>query len=109
MTQTYRTEIPAISESQLKLMVEVCRNPDMSVFSQTAPIEGDDKVIAGLMEEGRKDANYLVSLGFLKNITADHQEQINKVSAETKRDWQVFEVTALGRALFQAYTSPTIH
>jgi hypothetical protein len=57
------------------------------------------------MSQGAKDAEHLVELRFLKDITADHQEQIRKTEEESGRTWKVYEVTCLGRALFQAFTS----
>ena len=99
-------EIPEITESQLKTMLLVCRDPQMSVFSQTAPIDADPLAFKVVLGQAEKDVEHLVSLRLLKEITAEHQEQINTTNAESGRTWRVFEITALGRAMFQAYTSP---
>lgn len=101
--------IPSVTESQVKLMSTVCTDPNMSVFSQTSSKDGDGLIMSIAMDEAQRDADYLVSLGFLKNITSDHLEQIAKVNAETGRTWRVFEITAMARAMFQAYTSTTVH
>lgn len=98
-------EIPEITESQLKTMLMICGNPDMSVFSQSAPKDSDPLALQCVMGQGVKDTEHLVSLKFLKEITADHAEQIEKTNAESGRTWRVFEITALGRAMFQAYTN----
>ena len=97
--------IPEITESQLNLMNQVCFDPQMSVFSQTHSKEGDAPEAAIMMDKGKADTEYLESLGFLKNITANHQTRIDEISKETGRTWHVYEVTAMGRAMFQASTS----
>ena len=102
-------EIPSISESQLLTMITICANPDMSVFSQSAPKDTDPLALQCKMQEGERDINHLLYLNFLKEITADHTEQINKTNAESGRTWRVFEITALGRAMFQTYTHPGVN
>lgn len=101
--------IPEITESQLNLMNQVCFDPNMSVFSQTNSKEGDSPEAAIMMDRGKADTEYLISLGFLKDITENHLEKINEVCKETHRTWRVYEVTAMGRAMFQAATSSTKH
>ena len=101
-------EIPEITESQLKTMITICSNPDMAVFSQTTPKDTDPLALQCVMDQGQKEIEHLVSLNLLKEITADHLEQIEKTNAESGRMWRVFEVTALGRAMFQAHCSPAI-
>ena len=101
--------IPAVSESQVALMKIVCFDPEMSVFSQTSPKPTDPLQSAIEMKQAAEDADYLASLGFLKNITADHQERIDQMGANTGRTWRVFEISAMGRAMFMATTSSTIH
>jgi hypothetical protein len=103
------SEIPEITESQLKTMLLICNNPDMSVFSQCAPKDSDPLALQCVMGQGAKDTEYLVYLKLLKEITADHMEQINRTNAESGRTWRVFEITALGRAMFQAYTHPGVN
>src|ERR1035437_3850981 len=98
------SEIPEITESQVKAMLMLCNDPNMSVFSQSAPKDSDPLALQCVMRQGAKDTEHLVSLKLLKEITADHQEQIEKTNAESGRTWRVFEITALGRAMFQAYT-----
>lgn len=97
--------IPEITESQLNLMNQVCFDPNMSVFSQTHSKEGDAPEEATMLDKGKADTEYLVSLGFLKEITENHLEKINEVCKKTNRTWLVYEVTAMGRAMFQASTS----
>jgi hypothetical protein len=101
--------IPQITETELALMKLVCFDPDMSVFSQTSPKPSDPLQSAIEMKQAADDADHLASLGFLKNITADHQERIDQMGANTGRVWRVFEISAMGRAMFQATTSTTVH
>lgn len=101
--------IPEITESQLRTMIAVCCNPDMSVFSQTAPIDADPLAFKVVLGQAEKDVDHLVALKLLKEITADHLEQIERTNAESGRTWRVFSVTALGRAMFQAYTQPGVN
>ena len=93
--------IPEITDSQMKLMNTVCFDPGMSVFSQTSSKEGDAPEAKEAMDQGAKDADHLSALGFLKEVTADHQEKITEINQSTGRTWRVFEITATGRAMFQ--------
>ena len=102
-------EIPEITESQLKTMLLVCRDPQMSVFSQTSPVDADPLAFKVVLGQAEKDVEHLVSLRLLKEITADHQEQIEKTNEESGRKWKVFEITPLARAFFQAFTSPLVN
>ncbi len=104
-----RRDIPSVTESQIALMKLVCFDPEMSVFSQTSPKPTDPLQSAIEMKQAADDADHLVFLGFLKNITSEHQERIDQMGANTGRTWRVFEITALGRAMFQAATSTTVH
>jgi len=72
----------------------------MSVFSQTSSKEGDDPEAAAIMDKGRSDTEHLCSLGFLKEITEGHQSRIDEINKETGRTWRVYEITAMGRAMF---------
>jgi hypothetical protein len=91
--------IPEISESQLALMHQVTADPRMSVFSQTLPLPTDSAQDGAMLKQSAEDAAHLVSLGFLKDITSEHQEQLDKLGVDTGRMWQVFQVTELGRAI----------
>jgi hypothetical protein len=104
-----KREVSSVTESQVALMKLVCFDPEMSVFSQTSPKPTDPLQSAIEMKQAAEDADYLASLGFLRNITADHQERIDQMGANTGRTWRVFEISALGRAMFQAATSTTVH
>jgi hypothetical protein len=101
------TMIPEITEAQLKLMVTVC-NANMSVFSQTAPQDNDPLDTKVVLGQAEKDTDHLVSLKLLKEITEDHKEQIERTNVESGRTWRVFELTCLGKAMFQAFTSPIV-
>ena len=104
-----RNMIPEISESELALMRLVNSDPSMSVFSQTSPKPTDPAQDVVTMKQAEEDAERLVSLGFLKEITSDHQEQIDKLGVDTGRLWRVFQVTAMGRAMFGVVQSTTVH
>ena len=101
--------IPEINESQLALMRLVTADPSMSVFSQTVVKPEDSLQDAITLRQAAIDAEYLVSLGFLKEITQDHQAQIEKIGVNTGRMWRVFQITAMGRAMFQAVQSTEVH
>ncbi len=104
-----KMEIPEVTESQVELMKQVCFDPEMSVFSQCSVKPEDPLATATQAQRAKVDADRLVTLGFLKNITAEHQERINQLSTKTDRSWEVYEITAMGRAMFQLATSSTIH
>lgn len=102
-------EIPEITESQVKLMHEVCFDPSMNVFSQTTPLPSDDIEAAFQASRAAADADYLATLGFLENITANHLGQVQEMNNKTGRTWRVFKITPLARAMFQLKTPKTIH
>lgn len=102
---TSPTSIPEITERQLITMQQVCFDPNMEVFSQCSCKPEDDLHVAVLAKQVHDDTEYLCSLGFLKNITDDHRERITVLEKETGRTWNVYEITALGRAMFQMATS----
>lgn len=101
--------IPEITESQLRTMLTVCRDANMSVFSQTSPIDADPLAFKVVLRQAQKDVDHLVALKLLKEITADHLEQIERTNEESGRTWRVFELTPLARAFFQAFTSPSVN
>jgi len=98
-------EIPEITERQLILMNQVCFDPNMEVFFQCSPKPEDDFQMAILAKQAHDDAEVLCDLKFLKNITEEHRERITKMEADTGRTWNVYQITALGRAMFQVATS----
>lgn len=100
--------IPEVTESQCKLMSEVCLNPNMATFAQCSTNSNDSLPTASLITQAQRDADHLVSLGLLKNITEDHKEQVELHNKQTQRTWRIFEVTPMGRAFFQATTAGSI-
>ena len=95
------TSIPEITESQITTMTQVCYDPNMSVFTQAYPIPGDPMDMSIAMERSTKDTEHLCSLGFLRDITADHQARLDELKISSGREWRVFEITPMGRAMFQ--------
>ncbi len=104
-----KMEIPEVTESQVELMKQVCFDPEMSVFSQCSVKPEDPLATATQAQRAKVDADRLVTLGFLKNITAEHQERVTALNIKSDRDWQVYEITAMGRAMFQAACTTTKH
>jgi hypothetical protein len=102
-------EIPEITEGQVKLMMTVCFDPTMGVFSQHEALPTDAPDDYRDWTQANRDADRLSELGFLKNITEEHREHVERAVKQAGRRFQVYEITALGRAMFQATTSPLIH
>lgn len=102
-------DYPEITAEQLSLITGVAADAEMGVFSQCDPIPGDSLIDATLVAKARRDAEKLVELGLLKNITAQHQEHINRQNAETGRVWTVYSITPLARAMFQTQLSTLVH
>lgn len=102
-------DYPEITAEQLSLITGACTEADMGVFSQCDPIPGDALIDATLTAKARRDAEKLVELGLLRNITVQHQEQINKQNEATGRIWQVYAVTPLARAMFQTQLSTSVN
>jgi hypothetical protein len=101
-------EIPEITESQLKLLMEVCYDPAMSVFSQCNHLPTDNIEDATKNIEAQKDTQRLIELKLLREITEDHKEQIEQMGIRTGRVWHVYQLEPLGRALFQAQLTTAI-
>jgi hypothetical protein len=101
-------EYHELTAGQLKLMLEVSCDIHMSVFSQCASQPGDPLEARIKMAEAAKDVEHLIGLSLLKDITAEHLEEVLQTNLESGRDWKVFEITPLGRAFFQAYQSVTV-
>ena len=101
--------IPEITKSQLKLMRQISLDPNMSVFSQTAPMPTDTLENQIYMKEGEDDVARLVELGLVKNITENHLEQVQKTNEVSGRTWRIYEIQPLGRAFFQADQSVLVH
>lgn len=102
-------DIPEVSEHDVKLMKQVCFDPNMSVFSQCSLKSEDPLEEATEAARAAVSAKHLASLGFLKEITAEHQERINTMNENSGRVWSVFEITAMGRAFFQLQGSSLVH
>ena len=102
-------EIPSITESQLKVLKQVTYDPNMSVFSQCAPQATDALEMQIVMAQAEKDVDYLCNLGLIRNITADHMEQVQKTNEASGRTWRVFELAPLARAFFQADLSAEVN
>jgi len=94
-------EIPEITERQLMLIVGACQDVEMNVFCQCNPLPTDDFGIACKTIEAAADVEALIGLKFVKEITSEQQEKVNEQNLKTGRVWRVFEVTPLGRAMFQ--------
>lgn len=104
-----KSAIPEITEDQLKLLKQITYDPNMSVFSQTSPLPTDPLTSQIIMAQAEKDVDYLCGLGFIKDITADHMEQVQKTNESSGRNWRVFELRPLGRAMFQADLSTVVN
>lgn len=99
--------IPEIDERSYELIRALCCDPSMSTFAQYSIAPEDPITMQVQNKQADEDIQFLCSLGFLKDITEEHREQIDKHNEETKRNWKIYEVTAMARAMFQAYTSPS--
>lgn len=101
-------EIPEITESQLKLLMDVCYDPQMSVFSQCNHLPSDSVEDAIKNIEAQKDTQRLIELKLLKDISEDHKERLEQMGIRTGRVWRVYQLEPLGRALFQAQLTTAI-
>jgi len=94
-------EIPSVTESQVALMREVTFDPEMQVFSQCTSKPTDTLLDAFKAARSAADAAHLANLGFLKDISADHKEQLEQMKIASERTWTCYQITAMGRAMFQ--------
>jgi hypothetical protein len=91
-----------LSQSEYDLLRIVCNDPNMSVFSQSSPIATDDAETVSQAQQAAIDAERLVTIGLLRNITENHKEQLVQMNEQTGRQWRVYEISPMTRALFQA-------
>ena len=101
--------IPEITESQLKLLIEVSNISEMRVFSQASPIptDGLQESIAAL--QGAKDVEYLVNIGLLKDISSEQGTGLEELKQKTGRTCSVFEVLPFTMKMFKLPASPEIN
>jgi hypothetical protein len=92
---------PEITEQQVALIREMCDVPGMDVFSQAAPIPSDPLQESIQALQGARDVDHLIELGFVKEITADHQDKLQEMQEKTGRTWRIYQIQPLGRAMFQ--------
>jgi hypothetical protein len=102
-------DYPEISQEELDLITNLCRDPGMKVFSQCTPIPNDPLIDAVSALKAAQMSVRLEELGFLKNITADHQEKINEQNERTGRTWTVFQITDIGRTMFGTRVSTAVN
>jgi hypothetical protein len=101
--------IPELTESQLKLLYEVSNISGMRVFSQSSPLPTDPLQDSIDALQGARDVEYLMSIGLIKNISADQAEGLAKIKLETGRTCFVFEVLPFTLIMFKLPTSPEIN
>jgi len=107
--QSGSIKIPQITESQLKFLKEVCNIPGMCVFSQSSPLPDDPLDAVFEHTRAEKDVEYLISIGLVKEISSEHQEQLEKMKAASGRAWRVFQVQDPALVMFNNAASTTIH
>lgn len=98
------SNIPEIDADELKLITD-CAIGDMATFSQTVANEKDSDTDRILWSKSADVVSHLTELGLLAEITEKHQKAINAHKQATGREFRIYEITAMGRALFQAAVS----
>ncbi len=101
-------EIPSVTEKQVQFINLICITSE-GIFSQRDPSPTDSPEDAETMREYAEDAKHLLELGFIEEISKDHQDQLDKMKEATGHTWHVFKVTAMGKAMFQAAASPGVN
>lgn len=95
--------IPEINQHELDIMNQVCYDTNQSVFSQTSSRVDDHPDIAEQLNLTEAATKHLCELGFVEDITGaeQHVEKLKEIEKNTGRTWRVYEITAMGRAMFQ--------
>jgi hypothetical protein len=91
-----------LSQSEYDLLRIVCNDPNMDVFSQSSPIATDDEETVSQAQQAAIDAERMVTIGLLRNITDNHKAQLAQMNKQTGRQWRVYQITPMTKALFQA-------
>ena len=90
--------IPEVNTDQVLVLQSMCGT--IPAISQCVPDRTKD---GALYEEGMeklRDTEQLVILGLLKEISNENSMQLAEVFSMTGRLFRVFEITAMGKALF---------
>lgn len=99
--------IPEVNADQITIMNEAILS--MPVFAQMMPLHGDPMPDAAYLTKANADVDGLLAMGFLENISEAHTLQLNELIEKSKHTWRILRITALGRAMFQCYTSPSLN
>lgn len=101
--------VPQLTEGQVVLLKEVCFDQSLTVFSQSESIPEDALPLAISMTQAGRDAEILATLGVLKDISGNHQADLDAMKTRTGRGWKVYEVPLETRLMFSPKASTTIH
>lgn len=102
--------IPQLTESQLRLLMEITNVPGMTVFSQSSTLPTDLLNDSIMNAQAERDTEYLISIGFVKELTSENAEQLATLKETTGRTWRVFEITNMALKMFKgAPSNPTVN
>ena len=95
--------IPELNAEQIALLNDMCVGVD--AFSECIPEESKDApedYKAGM--DKLRDTEQLLILGLIKEITNDNSMRLAEVFHATGRLFRVFQITAVGKAMFSGTT-----
>lgn len=99
--------IPQINKEQVETLVNMCGPID--AFSQVVPSKDADGTNYEVFMDKTRDTEQLVILGLIKEITDSCTEKLANIYSMTNRMFRVFEITDVGRKMFEHHPERTIH
>jgi len=90
--------IPTLKASQVKTLEDACQQTGS--FAQVEPVESLDGTLFDAAMEELRDTEQMLILGLIKEITKEQGEKVGKLLCMTGRTYRVFQLTAVGCAMF---------
>lgn len=99
--------IPQINESQVEAMESLCVGLDAFTFVIPEE-EKDGPVLYKAAMEQLLDLGQLVILGLLKDISKEQSYKVAQLFVETKRVANIYQITKVGRQMFEGLAKRTV-
>jgi hypothetical protein len=96
-----------ITVTQMQIMRDVALN--MPTFIMGTPNPGDPEGLKADLEITVKETNGLLDLGFIEEITSQHQSKIDSLNKISGRKHHLYQITEVGKAFFKEAASQGVN
>jgi len=101
------TATAEITVTQMQIMADVATR--MHTFIIGVPIEGDPEGNRIRMTVAASEADQLVTLGFLEDLTEQTSMMLADLEQATGRKHRVFNITEMGKSFFRSSVSQLVN